>query len=404
MKVLFLHPDLGIGGAERLVVDAALALKANNHDIQIVTTHHDKSHCFEETRNGSLDVMVVSDSMPRSIFGKCMALCAYYRMIIAAVYVVFFSHLEYDVIFCDQISACIPVLRLSKKKIIFYCHFPDQLLTERKTFLKKLYRAPIDWLEEWTTGLAHVILVNSNFTAEVFRKTFRRLSKAELKVVYPSINFTAFDRKLEGDLSHLKLKDIATVFLSINRYERKKNLSLAIEALKELYDDMSATNPQSKKTVHLIMVGGYDSLVDENRQHYEELVKKAIELGVEDKVSFLKSPSDVQKHLLLHSCTAVIYTPDNEHFGIVPLEAMYMSRPVIAVNSGGPRETVKDNETGFLCEPNPKSFANAMKKFVYDRSLAREMGINGHEHVLRNFSFDTFKKVLNDLISDLHIE
>lgn len=36
MRVTFLHPDLGIGGAERLIVDAALALQRKGHQIR----HH----------------------------------------------------------------------------------------------------------------------------------------------------------------------------------------------------------------------------------------------------------------------------------------------------------------------------------------------------------------------------
>ncbi len=59
-------------------------------------------------------------------------------------------------------------------------------------------------------------------------------------------------------------------------------------------------------------------------------------------------PSDI-KALLIAASTAVIYTPDREHFGIVPIEAMHIGRPVIALKSGGPLETVVDNETGFLC-------------------------------------------------------
>lgn len=47
MNVVFLHPDLGIGGAERLVVDAALALQAKGHKATFVTGHHDRNHCFE---------------------------------------------------------------------------------------------------------------------------------------------------------------------------------------------------------------------------------------------------------------------------------------------------------------------------------------------------------------------
>jgi alpha-1,3/alpha-1,6-mannosyltransferase len=47
-----------------------------------------------------------------------------------------------------------------------------------------------------------------------------------------------------------------------------------------------------------------------------------------------------------------MYTPENEHFGIVPLEAMYMGCIVFACNSGGPLESVEDGKTGYLMSPN----------------------------------------------------
>ena len=102
----------------------------------------------------------VGDWLPRHVFHKGYALCAYIRMIYVAIYVVYFSGRQFDVIVCDQISACIPVLRRGGAKILFYCHFPDQLLTERKSRLKKAYRWPLDKLEEKTTGMADAILVN----------------------------------------------------------------------------------------------------------------------------------------------------------------------------------------------------------------------------------------------------
>ena len=164
VRVVFLHPDLGIGGAERAVIDAALALKSSGNSVHFVTAHHDPNHCFPETRDGTLTVTAVGDWLPRHIFNRFSAVCAYARMIYAAVYLVFFSRIKYDVVFCDQISACIPVLRAGRTKVLFYCHFPDMLLTQRRSFLKRLYRRPIDWLEEVTTGMAHVVLVNSKFT------------------------------------------------------------------------------------------------------------------------------------------------------------------------------------------------------------------------------------------------
>lgn len=50
----FVHPDLGIGGAERLVVDAAVGLQdQGKHLVTMFTSHHDRTHCFEETRDGT---------------------------------------------------------------------------------------------------------------------------------------------------------------------------------------------------------------------------------------------------------------------------------------------------------------------------------------------------------------
>lgn len=52
--VVFFHPDLGIGGAERLVVDAAVGLQNRGHKVVIFTSHCDPKHCFEEARDGTI--------------------------------------------------------------------------------------------------------------------------------------------------------------------------------------------------------------------------------------------------------------------------------------------------------------------------------------------------------------
>ncbi len=167
---------------------------------------------------------------PRHLFGRFRALFAYVRMVLTALHLVLCRDFKPDVVFCDQISACVPVLRLlSSARIVFYCHFPDQLLTGRQSLLKSLYRAPLDWLEECTTGMAHKVLVNSMFTARVFRRTFPSIRTAP-EVLYPSLDTAKFD-------SFRKVVEVRPfqhfTFLSINRYERKKNLPLAIQAFGE---------------------------------------------------------------------------------------------------------------------------------------------------------------------------
>lgn len=50
------------------------------------------------------------------------------------------------------------------RQVLFYCHFPDLLLAQRQSALRRAYRAPIDALEQATTGRADKVLVNSKFT------------------------------------------------------------------------------------------------------------------------------------------------------------------------------------------------------------------------------------------------
>ncbi|XP_070492255.1 alpha-1,3/1,6-mannosyltransferase ALG2 [Chironomus tepperi] len=401
MRVLFLHPDLGIGGAERLVIDAALALKNCGHTVSFLTNHHDKSHCFEETRNGTLEVKVVGDWIPRNIFGKFYAFCAYFRMVYAAFYVVLFQSKEekIDLIFCDIISLGIPILKYAKNnpKILFYCHFPDQLLTKQGGRLKSIYRMPLNYLEEKTTGAADGVLVNSKFTSRIFSETFKSL-RITPGVLYPSLVTKSFDQYKSNDNSIEGIADNAIILLSINRYERKKNLPLALKAFKLLERNLTK---QEWDKAHLVLAGGYDWRNLENIEHFDELTAICENLGLKDKVTMLKSPSDEIKIKLLNRCRMLLYTPTNEHFGIVPLEAMYLQVPVIAVNSGGPKETVVHEQTGFLCESTPEDFANAATLVFKDLKLAEKMGEMGRTRVQQRFSFEAFTEKLNQIVRSL---
>ena len=88
---------------------------------------------------GTLNVIVHGDFLPRTLFNKFYIFFA----IIRAMYLAFVVALQYssfDVIFCDQNAAYIPILRLfTRSKIFFYCHHPDYVQTPHDSFLKKLY-------------------------------------------------------------------------------------------------------------------------------------------------------------------------------------------------------------------------------------------------------------------------
>jgi len=373
LSIAFIHPDLGIGGAERLVVDAAVHLRAAGHRVVLFTAHHDQTRCFEETIDGSLDVRVYGGFIPLHLGQRLRAPCAIARMHYLAGRLAM-SRDRFDVIFCDLVPHAIAALRLlTGAKIIFYCHFPDQLVAPQRGGWYGWYRAPIDRLEEVTTGMAHRVVVNSEYTAAAFRGAFPRLRGCALEVLYPGVDMARYDqiedpaRPPGGEIS----------ILSIGRYERGKNAQLAIESVAALRAHLP---PQVVDRVQLVIAGGFDERLEENRATLADLQALARQRGLERRVVFLKSVPEKERLALMSRCVCVVHTAAQEHFGYVPVEAMAAGRPVVVANSGGPVETVVDGVTGFVRPPTPQAFADALARLITDPIAARRMGRAGREH------------------------
>ncbi|KAJ1310513.1 hypothetical protein OPQ81_007244 [Rhizoctonia solani] len=411
LRICILHPDLGIGGAERLIVDAALGLQKRGHTVHIYTSYHDPGHAFEETTNGTLTVRYIKPPLPRHVFGALHILLAILRqlhLVITLLFLVYFGREKaYDVSLVDQLSACVPLLRWGmQKRVVFYCHFPDKLLADGtvaavegvqvakgkggvKALVKRLYRLPVNWVEEVTTKQADVILANSQFTSRVFKHSFPSI-KADPVVVYPGINISAYESLSSSSDTEVKMVNSdKTTLLSLNRFERKKNAALAIQAF--------ALLPTSD--LRLVLAGGYDPRLLDNVECLRGLVELCEDNGLQwnivsprelpelpipfpDKaktregkqVLFILNFSNSQRTHLLTSPTtcALLYTPQNEHFGIVPVEAMVCGVPVVACDSGGPMESVIDPDkragsgerTGFLLPPDPNLWARALQTML----------------------------------------
>ena len=65
----------------------------------------------------------------------------------------------------------------------------------------------------------------------MFKETFASLQHVNPEVLYPIPDFSGFEKPTNEPLDDIVPDAASIVFLSINRYERKKNLGLAIEAL-----------------------------------------------------------------------------------------------------------------------------------------------------------------------------
>jgi len=258
-----------------------------------------------------------------------------------------------------------------------------------------VYRIPLDWLETKSIGTADIVLVNSKFTLSVYRDLFKDVGGPIPLVLYPSINTAALDGvklvPLEGLLVPGLYHSETKFLLSINRFERKKNLNIAIRCLRL----MPYTN------VKLVIAGGFDPQSKENMEYFQELVHLVIDQDLADRVFFLKSPSDGIKVSLLKKCICLLYTPSYEHFGIVPLEAMYFSKAVVAVNNGGPLETIVDGYNGYLCDAGPQEFCDAVVELMQGKN-AEVFGQRGRQRFDELFSYAEFKKNLKGVIDGLY--
>lgn len=101
----------------------------------------------------------------------------------------------------------------------------------------------------------------------MFRDNFKLLNKANIipNVLYPATDFDKFDVPCDQSAlkQQLNLNADKPFFLSLNRYERKKNINLAIEAFSELLKAKSG-NEERVKTVKLVIAGGYEDRINEN--------------------------------------------------------------------------------------------------------------------------------------------
>ena len=83
---------------------------------------------------------------------------------------------------------------------------------------------------------------------------------------------------------------------------------------------------------------------------------------------------------LYAGCLGVAFTPWDEDYGYVSLEAMLCSKAVVTCSdSGGPLEFVEDRVNGLVCEPDPAALAEAMDLLWERRDLAREYGRAGRQ-------------------------
>ncbi|MBP8591225.1 glycosyltransferase [Candidatus Shapirobacteria bacterium] len=257
----------------------------------------------------------------------------------------------------DQYDLVISVSSFAAKGIITKpatCHINYLLTPTRFLYhqyplyfsspLKRAFSKPlVSYLKRWDKIAAFrpdQIIAISQTVAKRTEKYYQR--KVE-KVIYPPVNTKKFFPAKE------KKGQKEKYFLLVSRLEPYKKVDLAIEAFNSLGWKLKIVGNGSE----------------------EKKLKKISRKNIE----FLGKVSDQKLVSFYQNCRAVIF-PQEEDFGLVPLEAQACGRPVIAYRGGGATETIIDGKTGLFFFPQKAgALKNTLLKFDplrYNKSTCRE--------------------------------
>jgi glycosyltransferase involved in cell wall biosynthesis len=153
-----------------------------------------------------------------------------------------------------------------------------------------------------------------------------------------------------------------------SRLSRRKNPEGFIDAARLLSG--------SGRPLRFVVAGSADD------EYWNELRKRAEGLG---RLAFLGHWDDMPG--LLAAIDIFVLVSHTEAFGLAPLEAMAMQKPVVVSPAEGFRDFLKPGENGLMLEKNePGTLAEAILRLADDPELRRRLGEEGRRTVETGFT------------------
>jgi glycosyltransferase involved in cell wall biosynthesis len=289
------------GGAELMAEDLVDALRARDHEAELVTVPfkwYPGTRVLDQAFLWRLVDLTESDGRPidRVIATKFPAYCVRHPNKVAWVLHQFRQAYDYDRTELGQFS---------------------DSTEDRAT------RRAVERLDGVALGEARRVFATSRNVADRLRR--HNGIEAEL-LPHPPQSLAYREAEPEGFV------------LSVNRLDRAKRIDLLVEAAKR------------EPSLRVVITGeGPD------RERLEQLAS-----GLNGQVEFVGRVDEDELTDLYARSLAVYYAPVDEDFGMVPYEAFLSGKPVItAADSGGPLEVVEDRVTGLVAAPDAGSIAAA---------------------------------------------
>ncbi len=340
MKILFLFPHFSLpGGAADVTKKFARALQGKGHVVEILCADASTDFLTENS-----DLKISRLRIPKSDSFFYWLLFPYWQIRINRALTKYADYILFPQVLPSNWWAWIFKLTHRKQKIIWYCNEPSAFIHSKKwidaiqnplmRIGAKIANPFLKYIDIRLEKQNNFVICNSQFTATEYERCYNRKAG---DIIYPPFEIVSEEI--------LQKKD--KFFLSVGRISKFKNIDLLINA----FEKISKNHP----AYTLIIAGD-----GEEKENLEKLVAKK---DIADKITFLGKISDEKKNELYKKARATMLCSENEPFGIVPVESMMHGTPVIAHNSGGPKETIKNNETGFLFKDR-NDLVDCMKNMI----------------------------------------
>jgi glycosyltransferase involved in cell wall biosynthesis len=207
------------------------------------------------------------------------------------------------------------------------------------------------WLAERPLGRAYRGIpfqaISSSTAADLAE---RGIPRSAVEVIYPGIDTVSYTPCAAERAE-------TPVFAYLGRLRRYKGVQHVITAFAAL----------GHPTARLEIAGAGD--------YQPALEQLAASLDLGERVRFLGRISEEEKLRLLRRAWALVFASPKEGWGITNLEAAACGTPVVASNSPGIRESVRDGETGYLVRHGDDvAMAAAMGRIAGDARLVTRLG------------------------------
>ena len=129
----------------------------------------------------------------------------------------------------------------------------------------------------------------------------------------------------------------------------------------------------------------------DDETYLAKLQSRALELGVDSRITWLGHISEQQKFDLYAECRMVLFPAYNEDYGYITPEAMLSHKGVLTLDdSGGALEFVVDGENGSVARPDAQALGEAMDSVYSSTGLARRYGDSARARIdSMDISWDT---------------